>query len=66
MLTKFSSKKYSVIMDSDIELKNKNYLNDVIDIIKNIMKTKILQVLEKYIKKRHFLYPLKIYFTRNL
>ena len=59
VLTKFSSKKYSVIMDSDIEFKNKNYLNDVIDIIKKFNEDENLAGIGEIYQEAPFSLPFK-------
>lgn len=65
ILNKLSSKKYVVIMDSDIEFINHNYLKDVVDIIKSFNLDENLAGIGEIYQEAPFSLPFKRYVSQE-
>ena len=62
IMTKYSKKKYAVILDSDVEFMNRNYLKDIIKLIKKHDNTNNVTAIGEVYQEAPFSFPL----NRNL
>ena len=65
VLTKLASKKYVIIMDSDIKFINKNYLSDMVDIIKDFNSDENLASIGEIYQEAPFSLPFKRYIPQE-